>query len=48
VNPITTFIDEDLLTFQSTWAAAGTPHAVFELDPAFLSKMTGGLVTTIK
>ncbi len=47
-NPIRTFIDEDLLAFHSVWAAAGTPHAVFELDPAALSKMTGGEVTTIK
>jgi prolyl-tRNA editing enzyme YbaK/EbsC (Cys-tRNA(Pro) deacylase) len=46
-NPITTFIDEDLLVFQSVWAAAGTPHAVFELDPANLKKMTGGQITAI-
>ena len=47
-NPITTFIDEDLLAYQSVWAAAGTPHAVFELDPAYLEKMTGGQVTRVK
>ena len=47
-NPILTFIDQDLLAYPSVWAAAGTPHAVFELDPAFLVQMTGGTVTTIK
>jgi len=47
-NPILTYIDEDLLAFHSAWAAAGTPHAVFKLDPTYLTKMTGGLVTSIK
>ena len=47
-NQMSTFIDQDLLAYQSVWAAAGTPHAVFELDPAFLERMTGGTVTNIK
>ena len=47
-NAIRTFIDEDLLKFDSVWAAAGTPHAVFELDPAFLEQMTNGRVASIK
>jgi prolyl-tRNA editing enzyme YbaK/EbsC (Cys-tRNA(Pro) deacylase) len=47
-NQITTFIDQDLLAYHAVWAAAGTPHAVFKLDPAFLERMTGGTVTTIK
>ena len=47
-NQMSTFIDQDLLASQSVWAAAGTPHAVFELDPAFLERMTGGTVTNIK
>lgn len=47
-NQMSTFIDQDLLTYKSVWAAAGTPHAVFELDPAFLERMTGGTVTNIK
>lgn len=45
---IVTFIDEDLLAYPSVWAAAGTPHAVFELNPAELARMTGGRVTSIK
>ena len=43
-----TFIDQDLLQYSRVWAAAGTPHAVFELDPANLTTMTGGRVVNIK
>jgi prolyl-tRNA editing enzyme YbaK/EbsC (Cys-tRNA(Pro) deacylase) len=45
---IDTFIDRDLLSFQEVWAAAGTPRAVFRLDPQDLPKMTGGFVLEIK
>ena len=48
LEPLETFIDEDLLQFQELWAAAGTPHAVFRLAPADLIKMTGGTVINIK
>jgi prolyl-tRNA editing enzyme YbaK/EbsC (Cys-tRNA(Pro) deacylase) len=48
LEPLETFIDEDLLQFQELWAAAGTPHAVFRLAPADLIKMTGGSVINIK
>lgn len=34
-------IDEDLLKFGSVWAAAGHPHAVFNLTPQQLLQMTG-------
>jgi prolyl-tRNA editing enzyme YbaK/EbsC (Cys-tRNA(Pro) deacylase) len=43
-----TFIDEDLLRYAELWAAAGTPHAVFQLTPAELEAMTGGRVVSIK
>jgi prolyl-tRNA editing enzyme YbaK/EbsC (Cys-tRNA(Pro) deacylase) len=46
-NPVVTFIDQDLLTFDRVWAAAGTPHAVFELDPRQLAAITGGQVVSI-
>lgn len=42
------FIDEDLLTYNEIWAAAGTPHAVFRLLPADLITMTSGRVVSIK
>lgn len=34
-------IDRDLLQYQGVWAAAGHPHAVFQLSPAQLLEMTG-------
>ena len=34
-------IDEKLFGFRSVWAAAGHPHAVFNLTPAQLQTMTG-------
>lgn len=46
-TPLRTLIDADLLTFPTLWAAAGTPHAVFELTPADLVRMTGGSVANV-
>ena len=46
-TPLRTFLDEDLLRFERIWAAAGTPHAVFELSPTDLPRLTGGRVITI-
>jgi len=46
-EPLTIFIDQDLLQYAEIWAAAGTPHAVFCLTPAELLKMTGGTVIQI-
>lgn len=34
-------VDEDLLRFDSVWAAAGHPHAVFNLTPQQLLALTG-------
>lgn len=34
-------VDQDLLQFESIWAAAGHPHAVFKLSPQELLAMTG-------
>ena len=42
------FIDEDLLHFQDVWAAAGTPHAVFNLKGTDLVEMTNGKVISIQ
>lgn len=42
------FIDEDLLTFDSVWAAAGTPNAVFNLRSKDLLDLTHGKVISIK
>lgn len=45
--PIETLVDEDLLRFDTVWAAAGTPHAVFSIDPRELVRATGGRVLPI-
>lgn len=42
------FIDEDFLKFDSIWAAAGTPNAVFNLKVRDLIEMTKGKVVSIK
>lgn len=46
-SPLLTFIDQDLFQYERVWAAAGTPHAVFELNPADLARMTGGEIIPI-
>lgn len=42
------FIDEDLRQCPCIWAAAGHPHAVFELTAAELERLTGGTVMPVK
>lgn len=42
-----TFIDRDLMAFAEIWAAAGTPNAVFRLEPHDLPRITGGRVAAI-
>lgn len=46
-QPITTFIDKDLLAHSEVWAAAGTPNAVFCLASAALEDLTGGTIASI-
>lgn len=41
-TPIETVLDRDLQQYQTIWAAAGTPHAVFQLTPQDLAQLTGG------
>jgi prolyl-tRNA editing enzyme YbaK/EbsC (Cys-tRNA(Pro) deacylase) len=41
VNPVRLVLDQDLLQFESVWAAAGTPFSVFPLPPAALQALTG-------
>ena len=47
-QPIKTYIDKDLLLYKEIWAAAGTPNAVFNLNPAMLESLTGGKIITIQ
>jgi len=41
---ITTVFDEDLHRFETVWAAAGHPHAVFPIAPAKLAEAAGARV----
>jgi prolyl-tRNA editing enzyme YbaK/EbsC (Cys-tRNA(Pro) deacylase) len=47
-SPLRTFIDRDLLQFDRIWAAAGTPHAVFELTPSQLTNLVTGAIVEIQ
>jgi Cys-tRNA(Pro) deacylase len=46
-EPLLTLIDESLSAFETIWAAAGTPNAVFRLTPADLLRLTGGAKAAI-
>lgn len=41
------FVDETLLQYPVVYAAAGTPHAVFAVDPQVLVRVTQGAVTDV-
>ena len=41
-------LDEDLMELGETWAAAGTPHAVFKLLPSQLVELTGAVPSRVK
>ena len=45
--PLRTLVDEDLLRYEVVWAAAGTPHAVFPIEPAELARLAGGRVVRL-
>ena len=38
-QPLPTFLDADLLSYDVVWAAAGTPRAVFAVDPTRLKEV---------
>ena len=48
VQKMETYLDEDFLQYQTIWAAAGTPNAIFELKTEDLQKMTDGKVVMVK
>ncbi|MBC7548693.1 MAG: DUF1289 domain-containing protein [Polaromonas sp.] len=45
--PLVTVIDASLLRFDVIWAAAGHPHAVFQLSPHDLQRLTGAPVIDV-
>jgi prolyl-tRNA editing enzyme YbaK/EbsC (Cys-tRNA(Pro) deacylase) len=45
---LTVLIDEDLMALSPIWAAAGSPHHVFSIEPALLCALTQGQVADVK
>jgi prolyl-tRNA editing enzyme YbaK/EbsC (Cys-tRNA(Pro) deacylase) len=46
-SPMQVFVDEDLVRFETVWAAAGTPRAVFAVSPSALVKALGAKVIKV-
>ena len=46
-TPLRTFLDRDLLAFPRVWAAAGTPNAVFDVDPQALARATAAQMVAV-
>jgi prolyl-tRNA editing enzyme YbaK/EbsC (Cys-tRNA(Pro) deacylase) len=46
VQPVV-LIDETLFQYESIWAAAGTPNAVFQLRPDDLVRLSGGIIVDV-
>jgi prolyl-tRNA editing enzyme YbaK/EbsC (Cys-tRNA(Pro) deacylase) len=46
-QPLATYMDADLLTYDVVWAAAGTPRAVFSSAPAALRDATKAQVVRV-
>lgn len=47
-SPLEVVVDRDLLQLDTVWAAAGTPHAVFPIQPEKLVEITAGRVVDLK
>jgi prolyl-tRNA editing enzyme YbaK/EbsC (Cys-tRNA(Pro) deacylase) len=46
-RPLVTYVDRSLRRFDVVWAAGGTPHCVFPIEPADLVRVSGGIETAI-
>lgn len=46
--PLATYMDSDLLVFDTVWAAAGAPHSVFEVAPKALAEAVGATIIPIR
>lgn len=47
-QPLTIVFDEDLLEYDTVWAAAGNPRSVFEIKPADLLRCTDASAICVK
>ena len=48
LTPLATFMDADLMAFETIWAAAGAPYAVFETTPAALAEATSAAIVSLR
>lgn len=44
LTPLPTFMDRDLMEYETVWAAAGAPFAVFEVSPRALAEATAATI----
>jgi prolyl-tRNA editing enzyme YbaK/EbsC (Cys-tRNA(Pro) deacylase) len=47
-QPLETLVDEDLMTFDVVWAAAGHPNKVFPIAPVELLRRTDGTPARVR
>ena len=47
-TPLRVFVDEDLFGYEEVWAAAGTPHEVFGVDPRELVRAIDAPVVDLR
>ena len=47
IEAISTYLDERLLAYEVVWAAAGTPNAVFPVNPKELTRATSATVVSV-
>lgn len=45
---LSAYMDEDLLQYGIVWAAAGTPNAVFAVDPGWLREAVGAAAIRVR
>ena len=48
IQKMETYFDEDFLQYETIWAAAGTPNAIFEVKTSDLQKMTDARTARVK
>ena len=47
-TPLTTLIDQDLMSFDQIWGAAGTPFSVFKIEPHALVEATQARIVEVQ
>jgi Cys-tRNA(Pro) deacylase len=47
-QPLPIYFDRDLLQYDTVWAAAGTPKAVFAVEPRQLADASGATIADLK